>query len=119
TLYGYARAHAQRSPGKIALRSTRQALSYAELVAAADRLAAHLATAGLRPGQRVAVWLPSRAEVTIALLACSRLGLAMSPSLHRTHTVAEVLEFLKTMRAAAFIGEVGYGADGSEADVFG
>jgi non-ribosomal peptide synthetase component E (peptide arylation enzyme) len=36
-------------------------LSYAELVAAADRLAAHLAGHGIRPGHRVAVWLPHSA----------------------------------------------------------
>ena len=119
TIYGYAQAHALTAPDRIALRGSHYALSYAELVAAADRLALHLSTAGLRAGQRVAVWLPSRAETAVALLACSRMGFVMSPSLHRTHTVSEVGDFLETMRAAALIGEIGYGADGREADVFG
>ena len=43
--------------------------------------------AALRPGQRVAVWLPSRVETAIALLACSRNGYVCCPSLHRDHTV--------------------------------
>jgi acyl-CoA synthetase (AMP-forming)/AMP-acid ligase II len=54
-----------------------------ELVDAADRLAAHLAGHGIRPGNRVAVWLPSRVATAIALLACSRNGYMCCPSLHR------------------------------------
>lgn len=119
TIYGYAQDHAMRTPGRVAVRGSFQTLSYAELVDAVDRLASHLWAAGLRFGQRVAVWLPSRAEVAIALLACSRMGLVMSPSLHRTHTMREAIEFFDTMRAAALIGEIGYGADGSTVDVFG
>jgi acyl-CoA synthetase len=119
TVYGYAQGHALRTPERVAVRGTYQTISYTQLVAAADRLASHFAGAGLSPGQRVAVWLPSRAEAAVTLLACSRMGLVMSPSLHRSHTVDEVLDFLETMRAAALIGEVGYGADGAEVDVFG
>jgi len=119
TIYGYAQAQALRTPERIALRGTHYALSYTQLVAAADRLASQLSAAGLRPGQRVAVWLPSRAETAVALLACSRMGFVVSPSLHRTHTVREVLDFLETMRAAALIAEVGYGANGGSTDVFG
>jgi hypothetical protein len=36
---------------------------------AADYLAAHLAGSGLREGQRVVIWLPSRIEAAIAVLA--------------------------------------------------
>jgi acyl-CoA synthetase (AMP-forming)/AMP-acid ligase II len=119
TIYGYAQSHALTDPDHVALRGSHYALSYAELVEAADRLASHLTTAGVRTGQRVAVWLPSRAESAVALLACSRMGFVMSPSLHRTHTVGEVVDFLETMRAAALISEVGYGADARDVDVFG
>lgn len=118
TIYGYAQGHAVRTPDRVAVRGSFHTVSYAQLVDAADRLASHLGAAGLRFGQRVAVWLPSRAEVAIALLACSRMGLVMSPSLHRTHTVREAVDFLETMRAAALIGQIGYGADGSASDVF-
>ncbi len=43
------------------------------------------------PGNRVAVWLPSRVETAIALLACSRNGYVCCPSLHRDHTVEDVV----------------------------
>jgi hypothetical protein len=36
------------------------------------------------------VWLPSRVETAIALLACSRNGYVCCPSLHRDHTVGEI-----------------------------
>jgi len=65
----------------------------------------------VRPRQRVAVWLPGRLEVAIALLACSRNGYVVCPSLHRDHTVDEVVALLMRMRAAALICEDGYGAD--------
>jgi acyl-CoA synthetase (AMP-forming)/AMP-acid ligase II len=76
-------------------------LTYAVLVDDADRLAGHLAVQGLRPGQRVAVWLPSRVETAIALLACSRNSYVCCPSLRRNHTTGQVAELVGHMRAAA------------------
>jgi len=119
TIHGYVRRHAADTPDRVAIRGTNRTVTFAELFDAAERLTGHLHTAGLRVGQRVAVWLSSRAEAAVVLVACSKLGLVMSPSLHRTHTVEEVGEFLRRMRAAAFIGEFGHGADGAHADVFG
>lgn len=118
TIFSSFEAHAQSDPDRIALRGSTHELTFAEVLAATNRLAAHLTAAGLGTGRRVAVWLPSRAETAVALLACSRLGLVMSPSLHRTHTGMEVLDFLATMRASALIGEIGYGADAAESDIF-
>ncbi|HVR32633.1 MAG TPA: class I adenylate-forming enzyme family protein [Acidimicrobiia bacterium] len=119
TIYGYVRRHSADTPDRVAIRGTHGAVTFSELFDAAERLAGHLDTAGLHVGQRVAVWLSSRTEAAVALVTCSKLGLVMSPSLHRTHTVEEVVGFLQTMRAAAFIGEIGHGADGASADVFG
>ena len=65
----------------------------------------------MRPGERVAVWLPSRVETAIALLACSRNGYVCCPSLHRDHTVDQVVALVDRMRAAAMIAQPGYGAD--------
>jgi acyl-CoA synthetase len=93
-------------------------MTYAELVAAADRLAAHLAGSGVRPGQRVAVWLPSRVETAIALLACSRNGYVCCPSLHRDHRVAEIVGLVDRMRAAGLIAQPGYGGDADRHDIF-
>ena len=70
------------------------------------------------PGQRVAVWLPSRVETAIALLACSRNGYVCCPSLHRDHRLAEVVALVDRMRAAALIAQPGYGADADRHDIF-
>lgn len=118
TLYARAVAQARRAPESIAIRDRRRAIGWADLVAAADALAADLREAGLRPGNRVAVWLPSRVETLVALLACSRDRYVCCPSLHRDHTVGEVVELCTRMRAAALIAEDGYGADAHRHDIF-
>jgi acyl-CoA synthetase len=100
------------------MRDRHRRLSYAELAAAADRLAAHLAGHGVRPGHRVAVWLPSRVETAITLLACSRNGYVCCPSLHRDHTVGEIAALVDRMRATVLIAQPGYGADADRHDVF-
>jgi len=118
TIYALAAARARREPGAPALRDAHRRVTYGELVAAADLLAAQLREAGLRRGQRVAVWLPSRLETAVALLACSRDRLVCCPSLHRDHTVGDVVELLTRMRAAALITQPGYGADATRHDLF-
>jgi len=118
TIYHLAARHAQTTPQAFAVRDRHRRLSYAELVAATDRLAAHLAGKGIRGGHRVAVWLPNRVETAIALLACSRNGYVCCPSLHRGHTVGEIIALADRMRAAALIAQPGYGADAHRHNVF-
>ncbi|OZI21125.1 hypothetical protein CAL26_27215 [Bordetella genomosp. 9] len=118
TIYMAARRHAQSAPDACAVRDQGVRLTYAELIAAADRLAATLQAAGVRAGQRVGVWMSSRVETAIALLACSRNAYACCPSLHRDHTAADVLALMESVSAAAFIGETGYGADAGRNDIF-
>jgi acyl-CoA synthetase len=93
-------------------------MSYVALLTAADRLAARLAGQGLRSGERVAVWLPDRVETAVALLACSRNGYVCCPSLHRDHTVGEVVALIDRMHAAAVIAQPGYGAEADRHDLF-
>ena len=71
TIYAIAVRHARETPAAFTVRDCHRRLTYAALVEAADRLAASLAGHGVRSGERVAVWLPSRVETAIALLACS------------------------------------------------
>jgi acyl-CoA synthetase len=118
TIYSLVRDHARRAPEKFALRDRFRRLGYGALVAAVDALAADLAARGVRPGERVAVWLPSRIESVIALLACSRNGYVCCLSLHRDHTSADIIELLRRTRATAFIGQAGYGADADRRDIF-
>src|SRR6185295_8348222 len=72
TIYALVRGHAERSPERIAIRSAQGDLSYGELIAQADAFGSELAAKSVTAGQRVAVWLPSRPETIIAVLACSR-----------------------------------------------
>jgi acyl-CoA synthetase len=118
TIASLVRGHAARTPDAAAVRDGRRRLTYRDLVAAADALADDLAGRGVRPGQRVAVWLPSRVEVAVALVACSRAGFVCCPSLHRDHTVGEIAALLGRMRAAALIAQTGYGADAQREDIF-
>jgi len=118
TIYHLVAQHARETPNAFAVRDRHRRLTYADLTAAADRLAAHLAGQSVRPGQRVAVWLPSRVETVIALLACSRNGYVCCPSLHRDHSVADIAALVDRMRAAAVIGQPGYGADAGRRDIF-
>src|SRR5215813_772622 len=118
TIYNLAARHARTTPQAPAVRDRHRRLSYTDLVAAADRLAACLAGHDIRLGHRVAVWLPSRVETAIALLACSRNGYVCCPSLHRDHTVGEITALVDRMRASALIAQPGYGGDADRHDVF-
>jgi acyl-CoA synthetase (AMP-forming)/AMP-acid ligase II len=111
TLYSLVKGHAQRAPDNIAVRTAQSSVSYRELLDAADSFASDLVDKGLVAGQRVALWLPSRIETVVALVACSRNGFVCCPSLHRAHTAAEVAALLTRMRATAVVVEEGYGAD--------
>jgi acyl-CoA synthetase len=117
TIYAVARRHAERSPDACAVRDRMQRLTYAQLVAAADALAHDLAHKGVRRGERVLVWLPSRAEALVVFLACSRNGFVVCLSPHRSHTVAEVASFAQRLRASALIYEPGFGADADRNDI--
>jgi acyl-CoA synthetase (AMP-forming)/AMP-acid ligase II len=116
TVYSLVKGHAQRAPDSIAIRTTQTSVTYRELLSAADSFASDLVDKGLIVGQRIALWLPSRIETVVALLACSRNGFVCCPSLHRAHTAAEIAALLNRMRASAVVAEDGYGADAESKD---
>lgn len=118
TIYSEVSGHAQRTPDKPAARDRYRRFTYRQIVDAADRLAADLHDKGLKPGDRVAVWLPSRIETAVVLLACSRNGYVCCPSLHRDHTCGDIEQLLRRMRAAALVAESGYGADAHRHSIF-
>ncbi len=117
TIYALARWHAEHTPQAFAVRDRFRRLTYAQLLTAADVLAADLARYGVRAGERVGVWLPSRIESVAALLACSKSGAICCPSLHRDHTTGEVTELMQRTRAVAFIWQEGYGADAGKREL--
>src|SRR5947209_6805083 len=118
TLYTLLAQHAARRPAAFALRDGRRRLTWAELQAIVDAVAADLDRAGLKRGERVAVWLANRVEAVAVQLACSRQGYVCNPSLHRNYTVAEIIELLTRTRAAALFAQPGYGANAHCADIF-
>jgi len=117
TLHALLCRHAAERPDDYALRDARGRLTWRRLLTWVDTLAEHLHQAGVRRGQRVAVWLPSRAESVVTLLACARNGYVCSPSLHQNYTVAEIIQLLERSRAVALILQPGYGADAGASDV--
>src|SRR5207302_915002 len=118
TLYTLSCDHAARRPQDFALRDGAQRLTWTALKEVVDAVATDLDAAGLKRGERVAVWLPNRVEAVAVLLACSRQGYVCNPSLHQNYTVAEIVELLGRTRAAALFAQPGYGADAASASVF-
>jgi len=118
TLYSLLRGHAAARPAAFALRDAAERLSWSELLGWVDSVAEDLHLAGVRRGQRVSVWLPSRAESIVVLLACSRNGYVCNPSLHQNYTTGEVLELLVRIECAALVAQPGYGADAARRDIF-
>lgn len=117
TIYALVRHQAERGPDRVAVLEWQRTTTYGQLLDAADQLAGTWESLGMREGDRVAVWLPSRAETAVAVLACSRQGYVVCPSLHRDHTVGEIAELVARMRAAALIVQEGYGADAERHDI--
>ncbi|MEV6929729.1 amino acid adenylation domain-containing protein [Dactylosporangium sp. NPDC051485] len=73
------REQARRTPHGVALVHDDTSLTYAELDARVERLAADLRTRGAAPGRTVAVCLPRTAELLVTLLAVQRTGAAYLP----------------------------------------
>jgi acyl-CoA synthetase len=118
TLYTLLQQHTRNRPEAYALRDATRRLTWNELLTSVDAVAADLDAAGLKRGERVAVWLPNRVEAVILFLACSRNGYVCNPSLHQNYTVAEIVGLLRRTNAAALFAEPGYGADAFSADIF-
>ncbi|HXQ49921.1 MAG TPA: class I adenylate-forming enzyme family protein [Stellaceae bacterium] len=118
TIYGLLRTHAERAPDDCAIRDRARRLTYRALLQEVDAFAGDLARRGLRPGERVALWLPSGIEAAVTILACARNAYVCSPSFHRDHTVADAAALMERIRAAALVAQPGYGADAGRSDVF-
>lgn len=118
TFYTLLSAAAAAKPNRFILRDTRSRVTAGELLAAVDRVAAELHHAGARPGDRVSIWLPSRIETVVILIACARMGYVCSTSLHRDNSCREVVDLLRRAGTVAFFAETGYGADSKKNNIF-
>jgi len=98
----------RRSPGKPALRfldaGRETVLSYKDLFARAEALAAGLTARGVLPGDRVAFFLGNRPEFVVAWLAVIRLGAAMVP-INLAYRRREIVHMLADAEPRLLISE--------------
>src|SRR5712692_4978724 len=118
TLYSLLRASAETTPDRFALRDTNARMTFRAALEWIDALAQDLHDAGIRPGDRVSIWLPSRIETALVFMACSRMGYVCNTSLHRDYTCKEIVALLERAGSAAFFAQPGYGADAAKTDIF-
>ena len=112
TLDALFRARVRENPGRLAVVDPAnkrelvglppRRLTWNELDAEVDRLAAHLAEHGLVPGQVIGVQLPNTVEQVALYLACWRIGLIVSPMpmQYREH---EISQLAKLAEFAAYV----------------
>ncbi|MEQ8165122.1 MAG: acetoacetate--CoA ligase [Alphaproteobacteria bacterium] len=86
---------------------TRRRLSWAELVAATDRLAGAFHDHGIRPGDRIAAYMPNIPETVIAMLAATKLG-AIWSSCSSDFGTRGVVERLAQIRPRILVAADGY-----------
>ncbi|MGH3753273.1 MAG: (2,3-dihydroxybenzoyl)adenylate synthase [Pseudonocardiaceae bacterium] len=86
------RRSARRRPDRTAVAGQDRMLSYAELDAAADRLASGLTELGLAPGDRIVVQLGNTPTFAVALFGLLRAGVVPVLALpaHRTHEIGHL-----------------------------
>jgi acyl-CoA synthetase len=118
TLYTLLRAWAEKTPDRFAVRDVSARLTFREALRWIDAIAQELHAAGLRAGDRVSIWLPSRIETALIFLACSRMGYVCNTSLHRDYTCREIVALLERAGSSAFFAQPGYGADAAKNDIF-
>jgi acyl-CoA synthetase len=119
TFYTRLRKHAEHTPSAKALRDGRNWFDWRTLKARVDALADDFVERDIGAGDRVSIWMSNRSEAIIAFLACSRVGAACNPSLHRSYTCGEIIELLTELRSSALVTETGWGADGDLQDFDG
>jgi acyl-CoA synthetase (AMP-forming)/AMP-acid ligase II len=101
----------KRAPAQIALRFNQTTWTYAELDDATDQIAAALGAAGVRPGDRVALFLPNCPELVLGYFANFKLG-AINVPLNYRYRQAEAQYALEHSGATtlivhkAMVGEV-------------
>ncbi|WP_030420322.1 amino acid adenylation domain-containing protein [Streptomyces sp. NRRL F-5065] len=103
TVLGAFAAQAARTPDATAVRCGGDALTFAELDAAANRLAHHLAAHGVGPETPVALALPRSTGMVTALLAVLKAGGVCQP-LDLGHPPARTLALLRDARPACVLG---------------
>jgi len=118
TFYDLLCQHTAARPDAPALRDGRSTLSWCTVKARVDAFADDLHEQGIGAGDRISVWMSNRVECVIAFLGATREGVAVNPSLHKSHTCKEVLELLGELQSRAIITEDNWGADRKTNDFY-
>jgi len=79
TIWSLVEAQAAKAPDKIAVESDSGSYSYAELVARAEDLAAHLVQIGVSEEDHVGIAVPRTAEMLVGVLGILRAGACYVP----------------------------------------
>jgi amino acid adenylation domain-containing protein len=77
---------ARRTPAKVALVCEGRELSYGEINALADSLAAEMVNCGLQRGERVTLWLPNTVQMVVGIFAVLKAGAVFVPVSPSTRT---------------------------------
>ena len=93
---------AGRFPDKTALIFDRQRITYCEIETRCNRLAHAMVERGLRPGDRVVIWLENSPDVVIALFAVLKVG-AVFVVLNSTAKAEKIEYVLNNCRARALV----------------
>jgi len=86
--------HARTFPDKRALQDQDRSITWQQLLAETDRLAARMQEHGAQRGQRLALWMPNCIEWLVTFLACARLGITVIAvnTRFREHEVGQLLQ---------------------------
>ena len=117
TVHGHFAGVASAFPDRVAVASDTSSLTYAELDARSDRVAASLAAAGVETGTYVALLMERSVEAIVAVFGVLKAGAAYLPI--DTRWPAERVAFaLRDADVAAIVADEGVEVPGDEVPVF-
>lgn len=103
---------ARKLPDKVALVCGGRRLTYSEIDGMANRLAHGLINAGVKRGDRVALWLGNSVETVVGIFAILKAG-AVFLAINQTVKQAKLTYILNNCRAVGILADVGK-MDGNE-----
>ena len=104
TLTYLLRGHAAERPDAVALKGPDRVLTYRQLESSVSRLASVLRDRGVRPGDRVAIYLRHRLEMAEAIMACSWCG-AITVPINSRLAAPEIAHILANSEAKRAVTE--------------
>jgi long-chain acyl-CoA synthetase/feruloyl-CoA synthase len=106
---------AKTNPSDVAFIAGGDKWTYGRLAAQADRLARGLVARGIGKGDRIALHMPNRPELAVALYACVYIG-AIAVPLNNRLKAAELKHLLHRLRPALYVGQVDLYGQAREVD---